>query len=400
MIEALADTPVVLVHGPRQAGKSTLSQSVADILGGFERITMDDLLPRMRAKEDPVDFIDTLSGPTLIDEVQRAAEIFLPIKSSVDKNRKPGRFLLTGSSNMLALPKLADSLAGRMAIVDLLPLSQAEIEGVESRFIERLFDGEPIAFTGQGSEDLVERMLRGGFPEARERATARRRDAWFADYVRTLLERDVRDLANIESLAQLPRVLKLLATRAGQSLNVVALSRDTGIANTSLHRYLDLLRAVFLLHYVPAWSDNRGARLTKTPKAYMVDTGLLAYLANFSSASLAADEDQMALLTENFVALELKKLLTTSDTQPVLHHLRTVKQLEVDFILEDRGENIVGIDMKTSGSLKPEDADGLKFLKELTGERFRRGVILHLGKETVTFAKDIVALPLDSLWRL
>lgn len=400
VIEALADTPVVLVHGPRQAGKSTLSQAVADALGGFERITMDDLLPRMRAKEDPVDFIGTLAGPALIDEVQRAAEIFLPIKSSVDKNRKPGRFLLTGSSNMLALPKLADSLAGRMAIVDLLPLSQAEIEGTESQFIDRLFDGEPIAFQSQGTEDLAERMVRGGFPEARERANARRRDAWFADYVRTLLERDVRDLANIESLAQLPRVLKLLATRSGSALNVVALSRDTGIANTSLHRYLDLLRAVFLLHYVPAWSDNRGSRLTKTPKAYIVDTGLLCHLANFSTASLLADPDQMALVTENFVSLELKKLLATSDTQPVLHHLRTVKQLEVDFVLEGRGDDVVGIDIKTSGSLKPEDADGLRFLKELAGERFRRGVILHMGRDTVPFAKDIVALPIDSLWRL
>lgn len=399
--EALADTPVVLVHGPRQAGKSTLAETVVADLGGFKRLNLDDALPRARAVEDPTDFVETLSGPTLIDEVQRAPGIFLPIKSSVDRNREPGRFLLTGSSNILALPKLADSLAGRIAIIDLLPFSQTEIEGKpESQFLSTIFDEATIEFEGDGAPDLLERLTRGGFPEARQRSTPARRDAWFEDYTRTLLERDVRDLANIEGLVQMPRVLRLLAARAGQTINVLSLARDTGIPNTSLHRYVDLLKGVFLLHYVPAWSDDRGTRLTKSPKAYLVDTGLLAYLINASPKSLEADRDQLALVLENFVAMELTKLTKASDARVNLHHLRTVKQLQVDFVLEGRGGEVVGVDIKASPSIRSEDADGLRFLKELAGERFRRGIVLYLGKETQAISRDLIALPIDALWRM
>lgn len=397
--EALSDTPVVLVHGPRQAGKSTLAESIADQIGGFKKINLDDALPRARALEDPTDFVETLSGPTLIDEVQRAPGIFLPIKAAVDRNRKPGRFLLTGSSNLLALPKLADSLAGRIAIIDLLPYAQTEVEGHPSTLIDKLFTSEPLEYSGQ-TDDLYERIVKGGFPEAWERASASRRDAWFANYVRTLLERDVRDLANIEALAQMPRVLNLIAARAGDALNVVGLSRDTGIPNTSLHRYLDLLKAVFLLQHVPAWSNDQGARLTKSPKAYLVDTGLLAYLTNASPATLKEDRDRLRPILENFVAMELRKLASFSDLQPSLFHLRTVKQLEVDFVLEARGGSVVGIDIKLSPTVRTEDAEGLRFLKELAGDRFRRGVIFYLGQEPQTISREITALPISALWSL
>jgi predicted AAA+ superfamily ATPase len=399
--EALSDTPVVLVHGPRQAGKSTLADTVIAEIGGFKRLNLDDALPRARAVEDPTDFIETLAGPTLIDEVQRAPEIFLPIKSSVDRNRRPGRFLLTGSSNILALPKLADSLAGRLAIIDLLPLSQAEVEGrPEGRFLDAVFAEGPIEFEGDGVPDLADRIVRGGFPEARQRGAASRREAWFEDYSRTLLERDVRDLANIEGLVQMPRVLRLLGARAGQTINVLSLARDTGIPNTSLHRYLDLLKGVFLLQYVPAWSDDRGTRLTKSPKAYLVDTGLLAYLDNVSAKALESDRDQLGLLLENFVAMELTKLAKGSDLRVGVHHLRTVKQLQVDFVLEARGGDVVGIDIKPSPSVRPEDAEGLRFLKELAGDRFRRGIVLYTGREVQPFSRDIVAVPIDALWKL
>lgn len=396
--EALADTPVVLVHGPRQAGKSTLARAAAEEVGGFRHLNLDDLAPRNLALEDPTFFIESLTGPTLIDEVQRAPGIFLAIKSAVDRDRRPGRFLLTGSSNVLALPKLADSLAGRMAIVDLLPFSQAEVEGTPSTLLDRLFDGDPLDFQGDPS-DLPERVARGGFPEASTRS-ASRRSAWFDSYVRTLLDRDVRDLANIEGLTQLPRLLKLLASRSGDALNVSGLSRDTGIPNTSLHRYLDLLKAVFLVHHVPVWSDNHGARLTKTPKAFLVDSGLLCYLQNWDERALRADSDRLELATQSFVALEMQKLASVHELRPTLHHLRTVKQLEVDFVLEGRGGDVVGIEVKATPSLRPEDANGLKFLRELAGDRFRKGVVLYPGKETVPLARDIWGLPIDALWRL
>lgn len=397
VVAALRDTPVVLIHGPRQSGKSTLAREAADQVGGFRHINLDDLNPRTLALEDPAFFVQSLGGPTLIDEVQRAPGIFLSMKAAVDRDRKPGQFLLTGSSNVLALPKLADSLAGRMEIIDLLPFSQAEMEERPSTFLEQVFSEEPLHFPVQTSEDVATRIARGGFPEASVR-TASRRNAWFEAYVRTLLDRDVRDLANIEGLTQLPRLLRLLASRAGSTLNVSSLARDTGIPNTSLHRYLDLLKAVFLIHHVPVWSDNRGARLTKTPKAYLVDTGLLCFLENLDERSLRQDPDRMKPVLDNFVALELLKLSATHDRSPVLHHLRTVKQLEVDFVLEARGGDVVGIEVHPFPSIRPELANGLRFLKELAGDQFRRGVILYLGEETVPLARDIWAVPISALW--
>jgi hypothetical protein len=399
--EALSDTPVVLIHGPRQSGKSTLARTVGDA-GSFRHFNLDDAIPRNLATTDPEAFVASLHGPVIIDEVQRAPQLFLAMKSSVDRQRTPGRFLLTGSSNVLALPKLADSLAGRMAIVDLLPFSQSEIEGRDSGFIDAVFGEGPLPWDlpSIGTQPLIERLVRGGFPEASMRASAARRDGWFADYVRTLLERDVRDLANIEGLTQMPRVLSLIAARAGSTLNVVSLARDTGIPNTSLHRYLDLLKAVFLVHHIPAWSNDLGTRLTKSPKAYLVDTGLLCYLENVTANTLKNDPTRLALVLGNFVAMELKKLALASDLRPVLHHLRSVRQLEVDFVLEARGGGIVGIEVKAAPTVRPEDAEGLQFLKELAGDRFRRGIILYTGTEVQPLAHDITALPVDALWSL
>jgi uncharacterized protein len=392
----LSDTPVVLIHGPRQSGKSTLSQSFGD----RRYVTLDDPIPLERAKSDPRAFLETYRWPLTIDEVQRAPELFLPIKSAVDRERKPGKYLLTGSANVLTLPKVADSLAGRMAIVDLLPFSQQEIEGKPSSFIEVAFEGDLPRAGKFENEGLLERIAKGGFPEPSLRSSSARRDAWFASYVRSLLERDVRDLANIDALAQLPRVLRLLAAKAGQTLNVVSLSRDTGIPNTSLHRYLDLLQAVFLLHNVPAWSSRRETRLTKTPKTYLVDTGLLCYLDNLSPATLREDPFRMKPLLENFVAMELRKLSLASGSKPDMYHLRTVRQLEVDFVLEGRGGSVVGVDLKAAVTLHPDDVQGLRFLKELAGAEFKGGILLYLGSEVEPIDPDIVAMPISTLWNL
>jgi predicted AAA+ superfamily ATPase len=250
------------------------------------------------------------------------------------------------------------------------------------------------------NEGLLDRISKGGFPEPSLRESAARRDAWFASYVRSLLERDVRDLANIDALAQLPRVLRLLAARTGQTLNVVSLSRDTGIPNTSLHRYLDLLQAVFLLHNIPAWSSSREKRLTKTPKTYLVDTGLLCYLDNLSPETLADDPFRLKPLLENFVAMELRKLCLSSVAKPDIFHLRTVRQLEVDFVLEGRGGSIFGIDLKPASTLHPDDVLGLRYLKELAGADYKGGAILYLGRDIEPIDPDIVALPISALWNL
>ncbi len=393
VVDALEDTPVVLVHGPRQSGKSTLTQQVGKRL----MVTLDDPEPLALAKKNPTEFLLTYPPPVTIDEVQRAPELFLAIKSWVDKKRDPGSFLLTGSANVLMLPKVADSLAGRMEIIDLLPLMQAELEGSSTNFVDGLFADSFDArrVVGQPGE-IIDRILAGGFPEPALRKPDRR-GPWFAGYIRSLLDRDVRDLANIEGLTQMPRLLGLLAARTGSTLNVLGLSRDTGIAHTTLTRYLDLLKALFLLQTVPAWSSDSSMKFAKTAKGYLVDTGLLCYLERLDKEALE-DVNRLGPVLENFVASELMKLCSFSQSRPWLMHLRTVKQKEVDFVLDGQARGIVGIEVRPTRSAHPDDFEGLRFLSEVVGDRFKRGIVLHRGDEAKPFGHNLWAVPIDALW--
>lgn len=399
--EALSDTPVVLIHGPRQCGKSTLAESIAPGL----KVTLDDPFALALARRDPDAFLAAYPPPVMIDEVQRAPELFLPIKRRVDKNRQPGAFLLTGSANVLNLPKMADSLAGRMEVIDLHPLAQTELSSTPARFVDALFgDAKRLTqgLTPHGNtanpEGIIDRILRGGFPEAVSRSTSSRREAWFANYVRTLLERDVRDVANVEALSQMPQLLNLLASRSGAVLNISSLSTDTGIPYTSLRRYLSLLESVFLIRLVNAWSMDRERIFTKTPKAYIADSGLMAYLCNLDSKALASDPIRFQTALESFVAMELLRECAASETRPWLLHLRTIRQLEVDFVLESRRGELVGIDLKPATTLHPNDAHALRYLRDVSGKRFHRGIVLYLGTEIQPLDADILGVPLTAIW--
>jgi predicted AAA+ superfamily ATPase len=390
--DALADTPVVLLVGPRQCGKSTLADQFQT--SGRRRVTLDDPDAFSLAKTDPKGFLKTFTGPLIIDEVQRAPELFLALKQEVDRARQPGMYLLTGSANILAFPKVADSLAGRMEVIDLLPFSRCETDNTDADIVDRLFavDWNPPAYRPGLESDIV----RGGFPEPRLRISPSRRTGWFQSYVRTLLDRDVRDLAQIEGLAHLPRLLTMLAMKVGQPLNASTLAVETGIAYTSLKRYLTLLEKVFLLDLVPAWSFEMEKALTKSPKAFLVDTGLLCHLQNLDERTLDDPIRSLPLL-RNHVALELRKQIGWSTTRPWLLHLRTVRHLEVDFVLEAPGGDIVGIALKSGPSAGLADIEGLRYLQELAGPRFRRGVVLHRGEEWSPLAPDIWSGPVSSM---
>lgn len=393
MREALEDTPVVLVHGPRQAGKSTLVRTLGAETGR-NLVTLDDAAPLDLARRRPEEFLHAYPAPLSIDEVQRAPELFRALKAAVDRDRRPGMFLLTGSANVLALPRLADSLAGRMEVVDLPPLSAAEIAGIESTLITRLFDGERPAAIGDPAS-LPARLAAGGFPEPLTRKAARR-GAWFESYLRTMLERDVRDLANVEGLAQLPRLLTKIAAQAGATQNLTGLSRETGIPATTLTRYVDLLRAVFLVFPVPAWSaDGEGVRLARTPKVHLVDSGLQAHLLRLDERALAAPEAMDPVL-RTFVAGELRKALPTGIS---LAHLRSARSHEVEFVLDGGAAGVVGIDVSPYRTVAPEDARALRFFAELAGDRFRAGVILHPGDAVVPLGDRLWAVPVDALWQ-
>ena len=397
---ALSDTPVVLIQGPRQSGKSTLAQTAADEHFGANYITLDDPLALAEARENPASFLKSRRPPVVIDEVQRAPGLFLALKLFVDRDRKPGQFLLTGSANVLLLPKVADSLAGRMEVVELMPLCQAEFDASGTNAVDQLFETDPFPRILRSGCSLVERLGRGGYPEPAMRKDPSRREAWYQSYVRTILERDVRDLANVSGLTQLPRLLTLLAARSGQTLNLSSLSVETGIPHTTLTRYVDLFKALFLLTMIPAWSAETDTRLTKSPKAFLVDTALLCYLAGIRPDSLPSDPIRYAPILKTLVANELHRLSRLSQTKPFLAHLRTVKNKEVDFVLEARDGRIIGIEVRTEQAPMPGHFDGLKFLRELAGERFHHGYVLYDGTETMPFGECMTALPFNALWAL
>lgn len=397
LLKALARSPVVLLNGARQTGKTTLVKQLARKQHRARYLTLDDAGILSAAKSDPAGFIGGLEGPIILDEVQRAPELFVAIKAAVDRERRPGRFLLTGSANVMLLPQLSDSLAGRMEILTLWPFSQGEIEGVEERFIDAAFGVLP-ALVDQKA-DSIGRALRGGYPEVIRRADEEDRRSWFGSYITTILQRDVRDLAHIEGLTELPRLLALLAARATGLLNVSELAQSCGLAPNTLKRYLALLETTFLVQVLRPWSGNLGQRLVKSPKVFLADTGLMAHLLGLSKDRLRVDSSLKGPLLEGFVVMELRRQITWSRTQPQMFFFRTQSGHEVDVVLEDAAGNLVGIEVKASATVRSEDFRGLRVLAEQAGNKFRKGMVLYTGAEQIPFGSNLSAVPMAALWR-
>lgn len=392
---ALGDTPVTMLIGPRQSGKSTLAQALVEELDDARYVSLDRGLNLAAARDDPAGFVAHGSGTLIVDEVQRAPDLLLEIKAAVDSDRRPGRFVLTGSADVLTLPRVAETLAGRMEVLRLWPLSQGEIEGHRPVLLDALLAGEPQAAAAApppDRHDLSSRIEAGGFPEAVERAGARRH-RWFESYLDTVLQREIRDLAEVRGLAELPRLMQLLAARSTGLLNYSGLSRDLGMPQTTLKRYLALLEAAFLVVTVPAWFRNVGKRLVKSPKQVLVDTGLLAHLLGREGV-----ERSFGAALENFVLLEIVKQAGIGDARPAICHYRTSDGLEVDIVIEPRGGPVCAVEVKAAATLSPRDSRGLKSLAADLGDEFGAGVILHTGPEAVRLAPKIWALPLTALW--
>jgi len=395
--EALADTPAVLVVGARQTGKTTLVHQVAAARPGTSYVTLDDALPLEAARADPAGFVAGLRGPVVVDEIQKAPDLLPAIKSSIDRDRRPGRFLLTGSANVLTLPKVAESLAGRMEVATLWPLSQGELQGRRETFLDRVLRGEPPA-RASGDDDLLPRLARGGYPEASARGKAERRRAFFDAYLAALLARDVRDVAAIEDPGALRRLLKLAAVRSASLLNHSELARTLSLPVTTLKRYLALLEALYLVHEVPAWSSNRGKRLVRAPKLHVVDSGLLLAMAGLDVEALRQERTLLGPVVESFVAAELARQIGWSTTRPVLHHFRTHAGQEVDLVLEDARGRIVGIEVNAGATVSSSDLNGLRALAEVAGRSWVQGLVLHLGRAAVAFGPGLTACPVETLW--
>lgn len=402
LADALSDTPVVLINGARQSGKSTLVQSPAISAGAARQyLTLDDSAVLNAAKSDPAGFINGLQGAVTLDEVQRVPELFLAIKAAVDRQRQPGRFLLTGSADVLLLPGIADSLAGRMEVLSLWPLSCAEMVGsaVPNR-ADALFQGDwsALAIPPCEREELIARLLAGGFADAVARTSVRRREAWFDSYVQAILQRDVRDLANIEQLTEVPNLLQLLATRSGTLLNFAELSRTAGLSQSTLKRYFALLEMLFLVVRLPSWERNPGKRLVKAPKVFLPDSGLLNHFMAATPDSLAAKPGLPGGMVETFVLGELLKHAAFSAQRLSLWHYRTQTNIEVDFILENRLGQITGVEVKASATVDGKDFKGLRHLLETEPAIFQRGIVLYAGREVVPFGEKLWAVPLSLWW--
>ena len=394
--EALADTPVVLIVGPRRAGKTTLARKMAE--EGRTYITLDDRTVLDAALSDPNGFIRGLDR-AIIDEIQRAPDLLLAIKRSVDEDRRPGRFLLTGSANVMTLPRVADSLAGRIETIRMLPLARAEIAGTAPTFLERLFEGrlegERQAVIG---DDLVRLALLGGFPEAIERESERRRQAWARSYLTSVLTRDLRDIAEIERLAELPKFVRLLAEYSGRLVNYSQFGSEIDVSHKTGQRYVALLEQVFLVSTLQPWYTNALKRIAKTPKLHFLDSGLLAAVRGLSFDRVRADRSELGALLESFVFSEVQKLMTASDLQLAAYHFRDREMREVDIVLERDDGTIAGIEVKAAATVTSRDFAGLRTLAEACKERFACGVVLYDSADFVPFGDKLAAVPLSCLW--
>ncbi len=396
---ALETRPVVLLHGARQTGKTTLARQVAADRGATY-VTFDDRTPLVAATADPEGFIHGFEGPVVIDEVQRAPGVLPAIKATVDRRRTAGRFLLTGSANILQLPRIADSLAGRMEIVTLWPLSEREIERSSGNFIDALFAPR---FSGTrtvrlSQAPLLGRVLRGGYPEVVQIKSVDDRHRWFESYLTAMIARDARDLKRISDVAQLGRLMALASARTGSLVNISEIGRALGANVMTTRRYLSLLSMMFLVREVQPWHANIAKRLVKTPKLHVCDTGLAAHLAGIDAERLKRDPSLIGGLLESFVVTELLKQLDSSASQPSLYHFRTAKGDEVDIVLEQRSGALVGIEVTHASSLGDSATRGMRALAEAAGKRFHRGVIFYNGTQTVPLAANIRAVPFPALW--
>ena len=392
----MLDTPVTLLVGPRQSGKTTLARQLAG--AEMRYLTLDDELTLLSAKADPMGLIRSLDR-AVIDEIQRAPALLLAIKKSVDEDRRPGRFLLTGSADIMALPRVADSLAGRMETLTLLPLSQSEMVGSDANWIDHAFSGRILNCAHPILDDqLIEQVLRGGFPEALTRTTARRRKAWGTQYLDALIKRDVRDIASIDKLAQLPRFLRALAQTAGQMCNYTKLGGEVGLDGKTVAKYIGVFEQMYLLKRLDMWSRNHLNRIVKTPKLQFLDAGLLATVLDIQIAEVQKDKSRFGHVLETYVYGELLKHVQTANSDYRLMSYRDTDQVEVDFVVENTAGELICIEVKASATVSESDLKGLKKIASLAGDQFKMGVVLYNGEETLPLGQHLWAAPLSSLW--
>lgn len=397
LAESVSDTPAVLVHGPRQSGKTTLVKDFGDA-HGYTYVTFDTDEQVRAATEDPIGFVERLGPKAVLDEVQRVPQLFTTIKATIDKNRQPGRFIMTGSANVLMVPALADSLAGRMEILRMRPLSQAEIHGNQSTFTANLFDNAfaPRAVDRLGSQ-LAGILATGGYPEALARSP-RRAANFLRAHAETQIQRDVRDLARIRSLEIAPNLLRQISAYTAQLSNVSRMAGDLAVSRETVSEHLVLLENIFVIERLRAWSKSEAKRLAKAPKLHVSDTGMGAALLHLTAQDLDVDRTYLGHLLESFVLGELQAQAGWLDASPSFSHFRDAHQNEVDIVLELGPHRVAGVEVKASSTVSSKDFKGLQELRNAAGTSFKAGVVLYDGTAGYRHDANLWALPISMLW--
>ncbi len=399
ILESLAASRAVCVLGARQVGKSTLVQEIAANEHPAEYLTLDDEDTRRGALEDPTGFVDDITGPAVIDEIQRAPDLILAIKVRLDTRNDRGQFLLTGSANVITLPMIADALPGRVDYVRLWPFSQGELEGVRESFIDRVFAGEPpmVQDAPRGRGAYAARIATGGFPEAHGREPVTR-ERFFDSYLQSILGRDIPDVSKVKDAAAVTRLLAVAATRTAGLTNASAMAADLEVDHKTVAAHTELLENLFLVRRLLSWHANLGSRQIKAPKLHLVDTGLLTHLLRADGQRIERDAQLAGPVFETFVAMELERQSEWSQAKPSLLHYRDKQQREVDIVLERRGGDIVGVEVKSAATIRSRDFAGLRYLRDRLGDRFKAGVVLYTGQRTLPFGERLRAVPLCGLW--
>ena len=395
--EALSDTRIVALIGPRQSGKTTLTRKIA-AEAGMSFITLDDAQSRQFANADPNGFMHGIDR-AVIDEVQRAPELILAMKKAVDDDPRPGRFLITGSVELFRSTISPDSLAGRVETIELLPFTQAEIEqrDVPDFFARAIACDFPAYMETGRTLDLIERVVAGGYPEALRRSNATRRVAWLRAYARALTQRDAAEIAVVSKTDALSRLLEHAAAASGRLTNLSALATPLGVDSKTVDRWLTLLEQMFVVRRIRAWHPNRLKRLVRTPKLHFLDTGLLAALRGDGVKDLQADRNKLGSLLEGFVYAELAKFAGHASVYTSISHYRDKDKIEVDFVVEREGK-ILGIEVKAGATARIEDFRGLKRLQSATGDAFACGIVLHDGERIQRSGDRLFAMPVSLLW--
>lgn len=394
--DALEDARVIMIAGPRQSGKTTLAAEIANKDRPF--LTLDDATQLDAAKRDPVGFLRDVDR-AVIDEVQRAPELLLAIKTEVDKDKRPGRFLLTGSANLMTVPTVAESLAGRMEVFQLLPLSQAEIRRGQGRFLDDAFSGKtPNAGEPILGKNLVELVLTGGYPEALERAGWPRRQDWHFSYLDAIIQRDVRDVASVEQIASMPRLLRALAECTGQLVNYSGIGSALGMNHVTTRKYMQIFESLYLIASLQPWFTNKLKRMTKSPKLHFLDSGLLSTLKGISPEQIENDRTKFGAILEAFVFGEIQKLASWSNQRYLFSHFRNKDGNEVDLVIENFRGEVLGIEVKAAATVRSADFSGLRKLASACGENFVQGIVLYDHDQVVTFGENMCAAPFASLW--